>query len=297
MTPTRAAVLADRGLLRLGGEDRIAFLQGLVSNDVAPTAGDRAVYAAFLTPQGKFLHDLFVARIGEAVFLDCEAGRRDDLLQRLMRHRLRSRIEITDVTGTLAVAVAFGGEETASDQPGAAKPFGGGIAYVDPRIAAAGWRFVLPRAEAIADLRGAGFEIVEPIAYDRWRLTLGLPDGSRDIAVDKDVLLECGFDELNGVDWQKGCYLGQEVTARTKYRGLVKKRLLPVEVTGPAPASGTPIVLAGRAVGEIRSGAGDLAMAMLRLDSLEAAAAGEEGGALSAGDARLTPRKPAWMRL
>lgn len=296
MRPTRAAVLAERGLLRLGGEDRIAFLQGLVSNDVAPAAEHRAVYAAFLTPQGKFLHDLFVTGIGEALFLDCEAWRRDDLLQRLMRHRLRSRIEITDVTETLAVAVAFDGEETASEQPGAAKPFGGGIAYADPRVAAAGWRFVLPRAEAIADLRRAGFELVEPIAYDRWRLALGLPDGSRDIAVERDVLLECGFEELNGVDWRKGCYLGQEVTARTKYRGLVKKRLLPVELTGPAPASGTPILLAGREVGEIRSASGDLAMAMLRLDGL-AAAAGDEEGALTAGDARLTPRKPAWMRL
>ena len=296
MRPTRAAVLAERGLLRLGGEDRIAFLQGLVSNDVAPAGEHRAVYAAFLTPQGKFLHDLFIAGIGEALFLDCEAWRRDDLLQRLMRHRLRSRIEITDVTETLAVAVAFDGEETASEQPGAAKPFGGGIAYADPRVAAAGWRFVLPRAEAIADLQRAGFELVEPIAYDRWRLALGLPDGSRDIAVDKDVLLECGFEELNGVDWRKGCYLGQEVTARTKYRGLVKKRLLPVELTGPAPASGTPILLAGREVGEIRSASGDLAMAMLRLDGL-AAAAGDEEGALTAGDARLTPRMPAWMRL
>lgn len=296
MRPTRAAVLAERGLLRLGGEDRIAFLQGLVSNDVAPAAEHRAVYAAFLTPQGKFLHDLFVTGIGEALFLDCEAWRRDDLLQRLMRHRLRSRIEITDVTETLAVAVAFDGEETASEQPGAAKPFGGGIAYADPRVAAAGWRFVLPRAEAIADLQRAGFELVEPIAYDRWRLALGLPDGSRDIAVERDVLLECGFEELNGVDWRKGCYLGQEVTARTKYRGLVKKRLLPVELTGPAPVSGTPILLAGREVGEIRSASGDLAMAMMRLDGL-AAAAGDEEGALTAGDARLTPRKPAWMRL
>jgi folate-binding protein YgfZ len=295
MRPTRAAVLADRGLLRIGGEDRIAFLQGLVSNDVAPAAGDRVVYAAFLTPQGKFLHDLFVAGIGEAVFLDCEAGRREDLLQRLMRHRLRSRIEISDVTGTFAVAVAFDGAERAGGEPGAAKPFAAGVAYADPRLAGAGWRFVLPRAEATADLRAAGFELVEPEAYDRWRLALGLPDGSRDIAVDKDVLLECGFEELNGVDWRKGCYLGQEVTARTKYRGLVKKRLLPVQLTGPAPAPGTPVLLAGRVVGEIRSTSGELAMAMLRLDSLAAVEAG--AGDLAAGDARLTPRKPAWMRL
>lgn len=302
MIPAHATTLADRGILRIAGEDRIAFLQGLVSNDVAPTAEHRAIYAAFLTPQGKFLHDFFIVEHDGALLLDCEGERRGDLLQRLSRYRLRSRIEIADATSQFVIAAAFNGGEaehahlaSAAAEAGSVKPFGDGLAFVDPRFAAAGLRLVLPRAGADETLRDAGFALVEPIAYDRWRLSLGLPDGSRDIAVEKDVLLECGFDDLNGVDWQKGCYLGQEVTARTKYRGLVKKRLIPVQLTGPVPAPGTPVERAGREVGELRSAAGDLAMAMLRLDSLQEAGAGE--GAFAAGEARLTPRKAAWMRL
>jgi folate-binding protein YgfZ len=117
-----------------------------------------------------------------------------------------------------------------------------------------------------------------------------VPDGSRDLPIEKALLLESGFDELNGVDWKKGCYMGQELTARTKYRGLVKKRLFPVRLDGPLPAPGTLIERDGQEVGEIRSGLGDRALAMLRLDSLK-------GDGLTAGGTRILPEVPAWMRL
>ena len=125
-------------------------------------------------------------------------------------------------------------------------------------------------------------------------LSLGLPDGTRDMIVDKSILLESGFDELNGVDWNKGCYMGQELTARTKYRGLIKKRLMPVEIEGAVPEAGTPLILNGKDVGEIRSTAqtdgGGLGLALVRLETLEDGAT----PTFEAGDARVTPRKPDW---
>jgi tRNA-modifying protein YgfZ len=121
-----------------------------------------------------------------------------------------------------------------------------------------------------------------------------VPDGSRDLPVEKAILLEAGFDELNGVDWQKGCYIGQELTARTKYRGLIKKRLMPVRVAGALPPPGTPVMLDGQDAGELRSGQDGIALALLRLEAVAAAAA--SGEALHAGDARLTPLRPDWAR-
>jgi folate-binding protein YgfZ len=129
-----------------------------------------------------------------------------------------------------------------------------------------------------------------PLAdYEALRLKFGVPDGSRDLPVEKALLLESGFDELHGVDWKKGCYMGQELTARTKYRGLVKKRLFPVQVEGTLPAPGTIVERNGEEVGEIRSGAGNRALAMLRLEAVE--------GSLTAGGARIVPQKPDWMKL
>ena len=121
------------------------------------------------------------------------------------------------------------------------------------------------------------------------RLRLGVPDGSRDLPVEKALLLESGFDELHGVDWKKGCYMGQELTARTKYRGLIKRRLFPVRIEGPLPASGAPVHRNGKEVGEIRSGLGDRALAMLQIDAAD--------GALTADGATLFPERPAWMQI
>jgi folate-binding protein YgfZ len=127
--------------------------------------------------------------------------------------------------------------------------------------------------------------------YDAHRLALGLPDGSKDMEAEKSVLLEGGFDELNGISWTKGCYMGQELTARTRYRGLLKRRLVPVAIEGRAPERGTPILtLEGAEAGEMRSSQGAQGLALLRLEWLEK-------GVLAAGGARLTPQPPPWMKL
>ena len=260
------AILPDRGVLEVTGEDRIAFLQGLVSNDVALAGPGRAVFAALLTPQGKWLAEFFVVAEGDRLLLDCEAAQVAMLVPRLMRFRLRSRVAIQALP--LAVATGWGG----TPAPAGALP--------DPRLEAAGWRVI--GANLVADATAED--------YDRHRLALGLPDGSRDMVAEQSLLLEAGFDELHGVSWTKGCYMGQELTARTKYRGLLKRRLVPVAVEGPLPAPGTPVLSGTAEVGEMRSGRAGLGIAQLRLEALD-------GRALRCGEAAVVPRVPGWMVL
>ena len=281
MTGPRFSVLANRGVIAVAGEDRVEFLQGLISNDVTKVAPGKAVWAALLTPQGRFLNDMFVVDAGfGTLLLETEREKAPALARKLGMYKLRSKVTVEDRSATMDVAVVFGpGAEKHNAVPGA-------LSYIDPRLPELGVRVLTPAGQA-----GKMLGLPEaPLAdYEALRLSLGVPDGSRDLPVEKALLLESGFDELNGVDWKKGCYMGQELTARTKYRGLVKKRLFPVKVEGALPAPGTAIERNGEEVGEIRSGAGNRALAMLRLEALE--------GALTAGGARIVPQKSDWMKL
>ncbi len=285
----------DRGLIRIEGADARPFLQGIVSNDVNKVSPARAVYAALLTPQGKYLHDFFIAELDGALWLDCEAARRDDLLRRLSRYKLRSKIALATAPETHAVALVYGGGALAalglSAERGTAKALAGGVAYADPRLAEIGARAILPVEAGRAALAAAGIAAGDPADYERSRLELGLPDGSRDLEIEKSILLESGFDELAGVDWDKGCYMGQELTARTHYRALIKKRLVPVRIDGPTPAPGTPILAGEAEVGVMRSASDRAGLALLKIDSIT------EGPPLAAGAARIEPKKPFWLKL
>lgn len=257
------AHLPHRSVLSVTGTDRVAFLQGLVSNDVMLAGPGRAVWAALLTPQGKWLADFFITAEGDALLLDVEAEQAAMIAQRLGRYRLRANVVIAPDPRP----VSAGWNEPAPDAPSWAP---------DPRLPAAGFRII---DDAIATASADD--------YDRHRLALGLPDGSRDLESEKSTLLEAGFDELQGVSWTKGCYMGQELTARTKYRGLVKRRLVPVRFEGSAPEVGTPVLRDGVEVGTMRSGIPGHGLALLRLDAIE--------GALTCGDVTLTAASPAWM--
>ena len=286
--------LDERAVLAVSGPDRRAFLQGLVSNDVEKLAPQHALYAALLTAQGKYLHDFFMVEAGEEIWLDAEAARLPDLKRRLSIYRLRAKVAL-DERPQLAVAALLGPGAPAAlglaSEPGASRQASGGALYVDPRLAELGGRAILPRDSLRPALTAMGFAEGDPAEYDRLRLKIGLADGSRDLVIDKSILLESGFDELNGVDWQKGCYVGQELTARTKYRGLVKRRLVPVAIEGRPPAPGTPVTLDGREVGEMRSSRDRQGLALLRVEALR------PGRPLDSGEARLVPIVPAWMRL
>jgi folate-binding protein YgfZ len=294
MQPAFYVIPDERGVIAISGEDRRTFLQGLVSNDVQRVSPERAVYAALLTPQGRFLHDFFIVEVGETLYLDCEAERREDLRRRLSLYRLRSKAALTDATQHFAVALLFGENVLAraglSAEAGYGAALDGGIAYVDPRLPQLGARALLPRAGAVDAFMRLGLAHGTSEAYDRMRLSLGVPDGSRDLPIDKAILLENGFDELNGIDWQKGCYMGQELTARTRYRGLVRKRLLPVAIEGPPPPPGTPVMRGDTEVGVMRSSRDGLGLALLRLEELGT-------GILTAAGSRISPRQPDWMRM
>lgn len=296
MSAAGYVLLADRGVLALHGGDVRPFLQGLISNDVAHVRKDRAAYGALLTPQGKFLFDFFIVEDAGQLLLETEGTRLEALHRRLLMYRLRSKVDIEDCSAHFAVAALIGDDPAATlnlpELPGAARALDRGLVFVDPRLPRLGARALLPKNTATETLAALGLEEVEREAYERLRLTLGVPDGSRDLVVDRATLLESGFEELNGVDFGKGCFVGQELTARMKYRGLVRKRLLPVAFAGPPPPPGTVIRLGAREAGEMRSGMDGQGLALLRLEHVEKAKA--DGMPLMAGDTEILPVVPPW---
>ena len=193
MVDDGAVILKQRGVIRAQGPDLRAFLQGLISNDVSQVAPGRAIWSALLTPQGKFLHEFFIAQLGEAFLIDCEAARLADLLKRLSRYRLRAKVDLEDASGEFAVGVCFGngchGRFGLPHERGAAVGYKGGAAYVDPRVVQLGVRLIAPQADlpqsALGDAEAAAIA-----AYDSLRISLGVPGGSDDLEVERSILLE-----------------------------------------------------------------------------------------------------------
>jgi folate-binding protein YgfZ len=287
MADLTLARLPGRAVLRVAGPEARLFLQGLISNDVDLLAPGRPLYAALLTPQGRYLFDFILVDEGDGILLDTERERTAELRQRLTMYRLRSKVTIEEPDPPLTILALFG--------PGAGAAPAGPPAFVDPRLDELGWRIIVPESEVDDLARRLELEPAGAETYDRHRLRLGVPDGSRDLVPQKALLLESGFEELHGVSFEKGCFVGQELTARTKHRGLVKKRLFPVRVEGPLPEPGTIILNGGKEAGELRSGQRDRALALLRLEQAEAATSGKIE--LMAEASRIRPETPSWMRL
>ncbi|PJI39481.1 folate-binding protein [Ferrovibrio sp.] len=267
-SPPICAALPGRTLLRISGPDAAGFLNPLISSDVASEAG-RAVYAALLTPQGKFLHDFLVyTQSADTLLVDVAAERRADLKRRLTLYRLRARVELAEIEDWQGYALFGSGRMPEMPE--------GSVLFTDPRLPALGWRLWLPANIA------PPLTITSLAAYEAHRIALGVPEGVRDIEVDKGLLLENHFEALNGVDFRKGCYIGQELTARTKYRGLLKKQLYRVEGKAALPAMGTPITAGGQEVGQLRSVSGSSGLALLRLDAVSSQELDAAGVALTA---------------
>ncbi len=230
--------LKNRGVVRISGVDAAGFLQGLISNDIALLDKQPCVYACFLNPQGKFLHDFFITEQMGTYYIECEGGARArDLAERLSKFRLRAKIDLQcDET----VPVYVGVNVRAEKNP-------------DPRHPEMGFRsFDKP------ELEEKPFDV-----WDRHRILLAVPDGSRDMIPEKSTLLESNIDTLNGISWEKGCYVGQELTARMNYRGLAKKHLRTVRgelLRDP----GAEIIINGKLAGEMRSRCGDVGLALMK---------------------------------
>ncbi len=272
-----SASLPSRGVIRVGGPEAAEFLQGLITNDVEKATEDTAIYAALLTPQGKILFDFFVVKSGGGFLLDCHGEYAAALAKRLSMYRLRANVEIEDLSEAWTVIAVFG----AGEHPN--------IGFADPRLAGLGTRVLYPVSDGPAQIDGAVAATEED--YLIWCLSHGLPNIPQDAGQDKTFLLEANFDELNGVDFTKGCYVGQELAARMKHRAKVRKRLMPVTFTGARPEPGTPIMAGEREIGSLRSGIGDRAIALIRLDRFEQAASEQ----LLADAIPLTVDWPNWL--
>lgn len=271
----RYAPLPERSLITITGPDARAFLQGVVTVDALKLMPGQARYGALLSPQGKFLHDFFLIADGERLLLDVDGSRSADLLARLALYRLRAKAELARLPEWGAYAL------WGNMVPGIPPE---GLLLPDARYAPLGWRLYGPPAACEAWLAAQSAESGD---YDTHRLSLAVPDAVRDMVADRSLILECGFEQLHGVDFNKGCYVGQEVTARTKFRATLRKQFYLVRATHPLPPPGTAIEAQGREVGELRSVRGTLGLALL---NTEAAA-----GALSAAGIALHAETPPWV--
>jgi folate-binding protein YgfZ len=242
------AHLQSRAVIALEGADWRGFLQGLLTQDVETLAPGEARFAALLTPQGRLLYDLFVVGREDGALLDVAAEHRDALVQRLTMYRLRAKVEIA--AADTPVFALFAAHPGASGDPSGLSVGMTG----DPRLPALGWRAYGQR-DADAD----------EAAYDAHRLKLGVP-GAADWGTERTYPIEANFDLLNGIDFKKGCFVGQETTSRMKRRGQVKSRMLPIVFDGPAPAFGAEVLAGERRAGEALGGGEGRAMALLRLD-------------------------------
>jgi hypothetical protein len=234
-------VLPDRALIEVVGADAATFLQGLITNDVAKAASGRAIYAALLTPQGKIIYAFIVAPTDGGYLIDCAKPQAADLVARLKKYKLRAKVTIAERPDLAVVA-----SPTAIE---------GSVA--DPRLAAMG--FLSYEATPNAPDNSA--------AYNTHRIAQGVPEAS-DIAPETHFPLDCNFEELHGVDFDKGCYVGQELTARMKHRATARRRIMPVEASAPLPPSGTPITLGTAELGELLGHTGTHGLALIRLDRL-----------------------------
>jgi len=284
----QAALLPDRGVLKIAGDDARYFLNGLATNDINRLAPGAACYAALLTPQGKIIGDFIAAEApakdGGGIFLDVPKALAGELVKKLNFYKLRAKVMVEDLSDTLGVMAAWdGGGETRH-----------GLSYPDPRLPALGMRVMLPprlAREAAAEL---GADLVAAEAYEAHRIALGVPRGGEDFAYGEAFPHEADMDQLAGVDFHKGCYVGQEVVSRVEHRNSARSRIVPVAYDAPGPAAGLPVMAGEKQVGTFGSAANGRGLALLRLDRV--ADALSQDTPLTCGGVALRVVKPDWAR-
>lgn len=294
----QATVLSQRGLVKLSGPDVLPFLQGLVTNDVSGVSPTRSLYAWLLTPQGKYLYDLIISQSGEDWYIEVDRQRLDEFVRRLSLYVLRSQVTITPVPEKQVVALWVSTEHEDHHIAEALElPFDRGAtnetslwtAMVDPRVPALGARLYLSSSENTERLTEClGVQIVPEDHYQYHRLSMGIPESCHELMIDKSIPLECGLEDMGGVDWQKGCYIGQELTARTKYRGLVRKRLLPFTLSVPVELDDS-ILTEDKDVGKWYAVTHDKGLGLVRLEAVSSPLLSNEG--------RVIVHLPDWIRL
>jgi tRNA-modifying protein YgfZ len=285
----QAALLLERGVVKVAGDDARRFLNGLATNDMAKVGPGKACFAALLTPQGKIVVDFLVVEAppedGGGFYLDCPRALAPALVEKLNFYKLRAKVTVEDLSGALGVMAVWGG------QAGAAAGSEYGLGYADPRLAALGVRIILPpqvAPEAAADL---GASLVAAESYDAHRIALGVPRGGNDFNYGDTFPHEADMDQLAGVDFDKGCYIGQEVVSRVEHRASARNRVVPIKFES-APMAGLPVTAGKRNLGMIGSSAQGRGLALLRLDRVADALAA--GTPLVCGGMTIDVVKPDW---
>jgi tRNA-modifying protein YgfZ len=281
----KAALLPDRGVVKVAGPDARHFLNGLLTNDMAKVAPDQARFAALLTPQGKIIVDFIVAEApaedGGGFFLDAPRVLVPALVEKLKFYKLRAKVIVEDLSDALGVMAVW-------DGTGASEY---GLTYADPRLAELGLRIMLPpqlAGEAAADL---GATLNEAEAYEAHRIALGVPRGGSDFSYGDTFPHEADMDQLGGVDFHKGCYVGQEVVSRVEHRHSARSRVVPIAFEN-APWGGLAVLAGDKPVGTMGSSISGRGLALLRLDRVADALAA--GTPLISGGVEIRLVRPSW---
>jgi hypothetical protein len=281
MSYCHAALLQRRGVIRVAGVDARKYLQGLITNDIAKAQDGRAIHAGLLNPQGKVLFDFFVVAANGGYLLDVVKDKSDELMKRLSFYRLRAEVDIVDEP-SLAISAAWGGEP---------HPCKDAVVYPDPRLPELGFRLILRADTSAAEL---GCSPASEADYDTNRIRLGVPEGGLDYGFGEAFPHEALFDQLNGVEFAKGCYVGQEVVSRMEHRGTARRRIVPIESEATLPLSGSSIEVGNMPIGTIGSVSGASGLALVRLDRAEEALA--RGIPLTAAGVKLRLRQPSFAK-
>jgi folate-binding protein YgfZ len=284
----KAAFLPDRGVVKVSGEDARNFLNGLVTTDVTELAPGLGRFGALLMPQGKIIVDFLITEApsghGGGFLVDCPRALAQGLADKLGFYKLRAKVAVENLSDSLGVLAAWDGDL-------AVKP---DLSFADPRNEALGWRVLIPEElkQKVADLIGA--ELVDSAAYEAHRIASGAPRGGLDFMYGDAFPHETNMDRLHGVDFDKGCYVGQEVVSRIQHRGTARTRTVKVVLDGFAPEPGTPILAGDKPVGTIGSTAGQHGLALIRTDRVTDAL--DAGLALTAGGLGLRLAEPEAVR-
>jgi folate-binding protein YgfZ len=274
--------LDDRGVVFIGGPEAETFLQNIVTTDMAAVGATGAGFGALLSPQGKILFEFIVLRAVDGYLFDLPRALVADFVKRMTLYRLRAKVEIADRSDSDAVAVFWGGD---------AAPVVDGIVTADPRLAALGYRAVVP---AGAPLDVAGYEAAPETHYHAWRTGLTVPEGGRDYPFGDAFPHDVDMDDLGGLDFRKGCYVGQEIVSRMEHRGTARRRAVAVRAETPLPPSGTPIEADGKPLGTLGGSVAEAGIGLVRLDRAKRAL--DQGHAVTAGGVPVTITLPSFAR-
>ena len=286
MTRAQCALLADRGVVAVCGEDAAKLLQGIVTNDMGLLARQPAIHAALLTPQGKVLFDFFIARTAAGYLLEVARDQIADFTKRLLLYKLRAKVDISDASADYRVLVVWGASPRS---PGGGS---GTVAFADPRLSSLGLRVLAEAAAASEVMAAADCAEARPEDYHARRIALGVPEGGKDYASGDAFAHEANLDVLRSISFSKGCFVGQEVASRIEHRGTARTRTAIVEADRP-PVTGAKIMAGAAAVGTVGSVADHHGLALVRLDRVEEAR--RKGEPITLAGSRVAIRLPEYL--